>query len=250
MRETAPARGRAGARARLFGTTASFQRPHRAADSRCGPRAGIWTRTKMSTGCGARTVFLPLLEGSASSKLHFPQSLVIIIELNASSSHGRVSELVADAVVLFSQVTRSASRASTRSPSSFSTRLRCAAWPTLRARRRRRARSLQPRWVSCVDQGDKEESRDTASCGNTACCAQPIVSWPGCCCPALTCAGCASPLPQLGIEGGPLRGGPPETRERWERVRRAPHEPWMVNGSMDPESFLDIFRQVPARPAT
>jgi hypothetical protein len=24
----------------------------------------------------------------------------------------------------------------------------------------------------------------------------------------------------------------------------------MVNGSMDPESFLDIFRQVPARPAT
>lgn len=115
----------------------------------------------------------PAPGGFSFLKLHFPQSLVIIIELNVSSSHGCVSELDADAVVLFSQATRSASRASTRSPSSSSTRLRCAAWPTLCERRRRRARSLQPRWVSCVDQGDEEQSRDTASCGNTACCAQP-----------------------------------------------------------------------------
>mmetsp|Transcript_46453 Transcript_46453/g.110687 ORF Transcript_46453/g.110687 Transcript_46453/m.110687 type:complete len:192 (+) Transcript_46453:419-994(+) len=50
--------------------------------------------------------------------------------------------------------------------------------------------------------------------------------------------------PELGVSGGPLRGGPPETRERWERANRKTNEPWMVNGSMDPESFLDIFHQI------
>jgi hypothetical protein len=38
-------------------------------------------------------------------------------------------------------------------------------------------------------------------------------------------------------------GGPPETRERWERANRKTNEPWMVNGSMDPEVTI-LFQPV------